>query len=804
MALYYYIAGADRSADIKRDSLRIKNQIQQRVDTFSFDVFSGSAPTEWEDVKIYRGTTIAGFSGTTVTLDPYYQTGVSFFYAGQKLKIRIGDSDEEEVEVSSYDEAALTIELVTAPSGTVSVGDKIGEVIFGGTMLTPTTVNVDIAENVEYECEGTDYTKIFDKSLVSDTWEDVDSRYIINSVCNSTVNYNQTIDVVDYDDNTAIQAEYAEGGDGNNPTIDSTDYLEGNASGVFGWTNSSGTAYWEATPASLDISDLVGVSSGNPTEGFMMAWGMADDFTNITAVKLRIGSDSSNYAELTFTALTGNVFQYMKAKFTDATITGTPDWTSVDYTRLIIEQTGTGSLRLNGLRVNHDSSFTLFNVQSTPDIDDYRAPRTKPASLMQTLSKTWEYIWFIDYDRDIHFKALEDIADVHWDADNNNVLKLKTSVDASKVGNRIQIEGGEEISQSTYAEVKPGDDAAREWLMKGKFSNLTISIDTNSTTDTAGAGTNTTNVEITAHGLSTGDHIVNRTRGVVREVTVVDVDNVTVESVTSQTSGDTISFFATSKTIGVEGLDDESFYDYMANSNEKSVRATESESTLTSSDYIRFAYNERVPIQLQYHDTASSDALKAMGIGDGIIDLDPIIDQNIDSKAVAIAVAAAKVGEFSNSIIDGSYRTERHGVQAGRKQRVIDSNRSFNAEYVIQTVSIRQRGGEFSDNFEFAVKFGTTLYGWIEFMQKLLSVKDRVAVNPDAIVATFVTSNETVESSDVNQVAKDGGFKSVKSTETVEASESNTVGTLTTGTWRFEPNGVGQTFQSRFNLADFG
>lgn len=66
--------------------------------------------------------------------------------------------------------------------------------------------------------------------------------------------------------------------------------------------------------------------------------------------------------------------------------------------------------------------------------------------------------------------------------------------------------------------------------------------------DVAESGTTTTNIKMTAHGLSNGDYIVNNTRSnAVREVAVVDVDNITVSSVVGQTTGDTIYKHSVSK-----------------------------------------------------------------------------------------------------------------------------------------------------------------------------------------------------------------------------------------------------------------
>jgi hypothetical protein len=62
----------------------------------------------------------------------------------------------------------------------------------------------------------------------------------------------------------------------------------------------------------------------------------------------------------------------------------------------------------------------------------------------------------------------------------------------------------------------------------------------NSAYKTAESGTTTTNIKITSHNLLDGDMILNDTRSSLRNVTVVDVANVTVDAVPDQTTGDSI------------------------------------------------------------------------------------------------------------------------------------------------------------------------------------------------------------------------------------------------------------------------
>lgn len=62
-----------------------------------------------------------------------------------------------------------------------------------------------------------------------------------------------------------------------------------------------------------------------------------------------------------------------------------------------------------------------------------------------------------------------------------------------------------------------------------------------SVSDAAESGTSTTAIKMTAHGMETGDYIINSSRSnAVRQITKVDANSVTVLAVAGQTSGDVI------------------------------------------------------------------------------------------------------------------------------------------------------------------------------------------------------------------------------------------------------------------------
>ncbi len=799
--LSYYINDIDRSGDVSMNSLNINTAIQRRSNSARFEIFKGTKPTENQDVKIYHSAVVDSHSGTTIVLKPSFQTNYNVFRAGQVIWLSIGNNDMEKAVVDNFDEETLTVELTETPDVSLSENDLMGELIFGGLISRVTDSALYSLENVVNDITVVGYEKIFDKKLVADSWANVDARYIINSFVNGAVNYNATLDDLSYVDNTAIQAEFSEGGNGNNPTVDTAEYIEGTSSASLSWSG-MGTATWESSPTTKNVGQLVGTLSGTPTKGFVMLWLKSADLTSVTSISVRVGSDNSNYALVSFDFDPLNTdWQYVKADLDTASITGTPNWEAVDYAQIRIITINNGAVLFNGLRINAQNSFTLHNVNPTLEFADFRAPQIKPTQLMQQLAKALEFTWYIDFERDVHFVDRTIQSCFYSITENSeNFNNLVTEVDASQVGNRIIIEGGERQSTSFYKQVVRGDDHAREWLLKNKFAELTIFLDNNSSTDTMEASTNTTTVNATGHGLATGDYIVNRTRDdAVRQVTVVNANQFTVEAVPSQTNGDTFSKFATAVDVGVEGLDDEADFDYVANSNEKSVRASLQTTTLTQNDFLLFVYKERVQIRFQYTDSASANALKALGIGDGVFDLDKVTDRNITDTTTALSLAQAKVNEFANPVISGSLQTNYNGFKVGDVLNVVDTNRNISGDFVIQKISAKQRHGFYKDFFEYNVEFGTTLFGVIEFYQKLLAQDDGIEGATDDIVEVYQVADEIVEFSDSNSTTP---TNLASDADIVEFSDTNNVYEFTDD-WQYEPS-TGQPVPTRYNLASYG
>lgn len=810
--IFLYINGSDRTADLQAISgvslpLKRINHQQARSDTLDFTLFRNAQPSVNQDVKFYVGDTVASILGAVITLNGFFERNTNKFYAGQKLWLRIGQTNAQQATVQSYNESTLQVTLTAAPSITINAGDRIGEILFGGVVSKPKNINLEVLANLEYPTQCVDYTKIFDKKNVAATWANVDSRYIINDFVNSTVNYNFLVDNLSYASNGAIQAAWAQASDGNAPTIDASDYLESTSAGVFGWTHAGGTASWSSTISTKNISDWVGVNSGLPTKGQVMLWMKPADYTKITAIKLRVGSSSGNYDEVSLSLPTSNNWQYVSASLAAGTLTGNPNWISTAYAAIVITETGSSSIKLNGFRINADNSFTLYNVQATsPVFTNLSASNDRPVNFMQILAKNSSYVWDIDYNRDIHFTPNTYTPTPYNLGDTtNNFYDLQVELDQSNLYNSVVVTGGTEVSTSVYAQVVQGDNQKREWVLKSPFANLAILLDDNTSSHSAEAGTTTTNVKITGHGLHVGDSITNRTRSnsVSTVSVVVDANNVTIfPGITSQTNGDTITFYTTAKTVGQEGVDVEASFDFMYNSSNQSVRCSSQTATPLTTTFLRFAYNEVLTISIKYTDPTSANTLKSMGFGDGIFEANPIVDSTLQSLSDAVALAQATINDTKNAITIVTFRTNQDGLRAGQIIQIQDSVRGINNSYVVQKVELAKISGFYNDYFEYSVEAGTTLFGVIEFYQKLLAAQAAIAGTTNTIVTTYVDELATVGCHDDDATAL-GGFKFVKETKTVGCHDADNCYITANGGWEWEPE-VTQPIPTRWDLFAWG
>jgi hypothetical protein len=760
--------------------------MQERINTASFKMQTSIEPTQYQDIKIYDAYEITAVDGTTITLSYNYNTNdaTEMFRIGGILDIDISESAQMQKTITGVEDSGGFTKLTVTPAGADgTVTNYAGMKRFAGNLMDIRDRNITTLSNLEYDITCTDYTKIFDKESVNDTYEDRTARYIINSFLNNFVNYNDLIDQMDYDLDADILAEWVPLASASNPTTDSAKPFEGGHWGVFP-TTTAATQAWRASPVSSDVSDFTGVDSGLPTKGKLGFWLKCDDVSSLEYFKVFLGSDASNYIETDTVTIPAklNVDDeevYIEVDLVDdvAVMVGTPDWTNFAMIQIQTKSSsGTIYPKAAGFRFMEDEHFTHYPYveEASPAVtfDDFRSPRLKPTEVMQRLADQLGWYWYVDYERNIHFfPSSSNPAPMVLNATSKNFKNLRITYDSSRLTNRQVVRGGEETSETRYPQVVEGDLVKREWNTKNKFSGMQCLEDKNTSNAPAEAGTTTTNIKITGHALVTGDYITNRTRSnAVRKITYVDVDNFTVDAVASQTTGDTISYFV-DKTVGLDGINtaDEASFNYMQNPNAQSVRASSASATLATGEFLLMRYFEKFPIIVQRNNPVSIANMKGIiGHTNGIFDGVPHEDHKIKARSEAIAFADAKLDKHSNMVITAMFNTYKNGLRTGQLIDIEDttsSTRNLDQTFVIQKVTLTER--EQGEN-KYSIVASTLLFGIIELLQQLLKQGRKLEVDDNAIIYNIVSPAETLRITDAIKTAVNDNLQE----ETLEISDS--------------------------------
>lgn len=788
--MYLFIWGVDKTANLINNSISITDELQERVNSATFSL-AGFSANYFEDIKIYEGFPVVSSTSTSVTLKKSYWSAI------QNNVFRIGDIVT--LDVSKNYEQTWTITDITPDSdllkltfstldSTPVVGNIVGKKRFAGNIIDIRDRNNAILQNIQFDITALDYTRIFDKKLINDTYSDRDSRYIVNDFCNTTVNKNIALDEFEYTNTTALRVVWT-----GTPSLESSDYKEGNSCMYksFGL----GVNSLVGTITTVDITEITWIQIAEEFQ-IVDEFGnnIVDEFGNLlsytdysvngrlafwykvletSSITVKFGTDSSNYLSHTFTPTEGE-WIFFDVQVGDMTETGTIDYADITYIEIETTSTATSGVFIDWIRILESEFFRHYPyVQTSTSFDDFRVSRVKPTETMQRIADSLSWYWFVDYNKYIHlFNQTTIPAPIMITETSDNFSNLAISSDTSRLVNRQVVRGWEETSTSIYSQVVEGNSITREWITKNKFKNLTVKLNNGSVTDTMEASTNTTTVNATSHGLVVGDYIVNRTRSnAVREVlTVPTANQFTVSAVTSQTVWDSFSLFV-SQTVGVEGLDVESSFDYMSNFNEKSIRSSETESTLISWYFLLFQYNEVIPIFVQRTDNVSVNLMKTtLGYTDGIFDWQPIIDQSLTSRGEVIKRAEAVINKYSNVIITATFTTQQEGLETGQLIHITDTTtslRNIDQDFVIQSVRLKQLA--WWEN-TYSVTCSSLLFGMLELLQQILATGRKIKVNEDETINNIEDANETLIITDSMATDIDGEI----STETMIVSDSIT------------------------------
>lgn len=461
-------------------------------------------------------------------------------------------------------------------------------------------------------------------------------------------------------------------------TTDSSDKVFGNNSLNLG-ASGAGVATYSKTFAPVNATGYTAMRIWWKFELGILA--------NITNIKLRMGSSSGNYYEWTIDSadlIEEPWYFYTVTLNRYTSVTGTPNMGALAYIAVIFTTTeaiSLGDIHMDRITVR-DNPFTVNHVQKGfKRFQDFRVKYKKPSEMMNKVAKLFNYYWRIDYFKNIHFfPQNQNDAPFGIEAGvTQNYASLVVDPDISELKNRQIVRGAEAPSASIYEQIFVADGQQTSFTLDYKPKDLTVEIDT-------GGG-------------------------------------------------------YASKTVGFEGIVDETTVEFVANFQEKIVR-NGTHATLGAGDLIKFTYYPFKPILVQADDPASITLMAGVTGGDGIYDGAVITDYSLKSYEEARKRANAELSQYANPIINVDFETEWQGLRAGQLIEIVDAGRGIDESYLIQQITAKQKYGE---RYVYKVKCASTLFGIVEFLQMLLEKQDDLLADTDDFIDKLKNVNEKID-----------------------------------------------------------
>ena len=118
-------------------------------------------------------------------------------------------------------------------------------------------------------------------------------------------------------------------------------------------------------------------------------------------------------------------------------------------------------------------SITDNSVVGGLAVTSFSFDRLTVADCLQKLADALSYVWYIDYDKDIHFfpKNAESAPESLTDTSQNYIYtSLQIVEDLSQIRNSVLIQGGEIVSSSSRTEYFDGDGTKEQFALANKYN----------------------------------------------------------------------------------------------------------------------------------------------------------------------------------------------------------------------------------------------------------------------------------------------------------------------------------------------
>lgn len=214
---------------------------------------------------------------------------------------------------------------------------------------------------------------------------------------------------------------------------------------------------------------------------------------------------------------------------------------------------------------------------------------------------------------------------------------------------------------------------------------------------------------------------------------VVDITAITVGGVT--------------KTIGLDGVDDESTVDFLYSTadNDKHLKCSAGTTTPAAGATIVASHRIWLKVIIEVNDAASQAAVAAIQGNNGEYQY-TMTDTNLITIEAAKAAGNAYLLDNGNPKVTGSFDTETTGWEPGQIVTINLASRGISGDYMVQKVNMKPRPA--GHGWDTTVTFGGRLLGVADWLAALVSDQRSKEVASTETLYKYASATETITITD--------------------------------------------------------
>lgn len=341
-----------------------------------------------------------------------------------------------------------------------------GTTLFGGVIVN-VTESVDSVERETFDITVKDYSEEMDRRLVADNFEDKPAINIIIEILNRYINRGSRVEMASFE-----STETWSGG-----AIDTDNYRLGDRARKVTSNGSIETMYRNIY---LNLQP-----TGFATTDYMDIDAYVDDVTKLESAVIKVGdADLTNYYSKDITSdLTSDGWNLSHSLLSSFSSTGAPDWTNIRRIQLEVKALAANTVvvTFDNWQVIKSSAFTRNNsFNATQEVKWIAFNYEYPSQCLKRLADMFQWEWYVDENKDIHFFAKFEVGSPFNLADTNGTyvydsLVIKNSTD--QLRNSIYVRGSDYLGPTITEDLSQQADGSNKIFLLGyQYKNVSLEV----------------------------------------------------------------------------------------------------------------------------------------------------------------------------------------------------------------------------------------------------------------------------------------------------------------------------------------